>query len=432
MSSVGEMPRYVLGLWAAMVGLCACSESGSDVGALNTSTGASDESEGAVSGGQGASDAEGSTAGASGESGDAQSSSGGTEDGESTGPNDGGEGGLEGVIVFETDFRHDGEFFDSGTGNLRYSNVPQGWDGIRTNNGTIRGVPGAGIDGSVALKFEWPGTTTALATSLFKHLTGDPSTGYEELYIRYQVRLPEAFEAGTPDNPLPYWKWGRLWQNTGLEGDGWTENRPDSYFIVWNWGNGLPRWGIRNGLTFSENLGTNDLGSAGSPRTGPDWYVSGGDATGHHVGFDGHWDNVGGGSWEFDHDSRGLIDPQQGWHTFEWRFQLSSSDTANDGVFQVWFDGVEQFVPNPIDGIEQPLDQPSTPHSLITAAKPGFNMFVLFDNMAEWSRAWSEPGVEGGIYVNDVVISTGRIGPEYVVGEASAYAPPRRPSLDAE
>lgn len=336
-------------------------------------------------------------------------------------------------IIFETDFANDGNYHDSGTGYIKHTNLPEGFDGVRTNEGTISGAPGEGIDGSVAMKFEWPNTTTPLATSLFKHLTGDKNTGHKEVYIRYRVRLPNSFKAGTDGKALPYWKWGRLWQNAGPDGSGWTEQRTDSYYIVWNWGNGLPKWGIRNGLTFGENLNTNDKGSAGSPRTSTDWYISGSDSPGHHIGFDGHWDNVGAGDWEFDHTTRSLLKASgQTWHTFEWRFKLSSTDTSNDGVFQVWFDGAEQFVPNVMDGIEQRVDKSSTTSSLITAAKPGMNLFTLFDNMSEWSKAWGISGAEGAIYINDLVISTSRIGHDYnvngVVFSTKIVADPKPPA----
>jgi len=42
----------------------------------------------------------------------------------------------------------------------------------------------------------------------------------------------------------------------------------------------------------------------------------------------------------------------------------------------------------------------------------------MFDNMAYWNKNWDDPGVEGGVYVNDLVISTERIGHEYFVGLA--------------
>lgn len=287
-------------------------------------------------------------------------------------------------------------------------------------------MPGAGVGGSVALKFEWPAIGTALATSLYKHLTGDKSTGYDELYVRYRVRLPDTFRAGRDGKALAYWKWGRLWQNTGLAGDGWTENRPDSYYIVWNWGSSLPKWGLKNNLIFGENLNTDNLGSAGGPHTGTDWYLSGSEEPGYHVGFNGHWDNIGGGAWEFDHTTRKLFNNRsQTWHTLEWRFKLSSTDTSNDGIFQIWYDGVEQIMPHNSTSSSQSVDKPATNNSLITAAKPGFNLFVLYDNISGWGYNWNDAGVEGGIYINDVVISTSRIGHSYYVGD-----PPPNPPED--
>lgn len=329
-------------------------------------------------------------------------------------------------VIFETDFANDGNYYASGNANFDYVNVPEGFDGVRTNQGTIQGMPGEGVNGSVALKFDWRVTTTPLAVSLMKHLTGDPNTGLQEVYIRYNVRLPNGFKAGVegnPGSPLPYWKWGRLWQNAGLNGANWTENRTDSYFIVWNWGNALPKWGVRNNLVFSENLNTNNLGSAGSPRGGTDWYVKGcSNCQGAHR-FDGHWDNVANGAWEFDHATRLLYDnTNQTWHTFEWRFKLSTTDTSNDGVFQVWFDGVEQILPRAVSGYDQAVDTPHTNSSLITAAKPGFNLLTVFDNMSQWPRDWDI--AEGGIYINDLVISTARIGHDYVVGGTPPADPP--------
>lgn len=322
-------------------------------------------------------------------------------------------------IIFETDFSTDAGYFKTGQANFDYVDVPAGWDGVRTNDGTIEGVAGAGVDGGVAMRFTWPqGNGQILANSLFKHLTNDEATGYDELYIRYKVRLPNDFKAGEGGEALPFWKWGRLWQNTGLAGSGWTEQRPDSYYIVWNWGDGQPQYGIRNGLTFGENLNTDSLGSAGGPRAGTNWYDNGAgvnsDNIDAHIGVDGNWDNVGAGAWRFDHTTRFLANnTSQTWHTVEWRFKLSSTATANDGEFQVWFDGDEQEHPNVIGGIDQTIDQPSTQNSLVTAALPGFNFFTLFDNLAEWSS--DQPTV---IYINDVVISTSRITHEYVAGSA--------------
>lgn len=323
-------------------------------------------------------------------------------------------------IIFETDFSEDAAFSSVGVQDWTtiQANAPTGWDGAKTGGGRIDGAAGEGVGGSVAMKITYNQASTNLAVSLLKHLTGDHSTGYDDLYIRYKIRLPNDTRIGRDNTALAYWKLGRLWQNTGTEepplaGGGWTEQRVDSYYTVMKFGSGLPRWGIEAEMTFAENLNQTTSGSTGSsPRATVDWYQSGSDAQGYHTTFDGHWDAIGGGALEFDHTTRYLLDnTNQTWHTIEWRFKLSSTDTSNDGIWQLWFDGVEQISPNVIGGIDQPVDSPHTNNSMITAAKPGFNFFTFMDNLSGFAN--DQPFV---VYVNDVVVSTERIGHTYVAG----------------
>jgi hypothetical protein len=124
-----------------------------------------------------------------------------------------------------------------------------------------------------------------------------------------------------------------------------------------------------------------------------------------------------GGAWRVRHGSgqdRGLVDTPQTWHTVEWRFNCSSTDTANDGIWQMWFDGVEQTPPAAATTPKVPtqsVDQASTADSLITVAQSGFNMLTVFDNLAGVSNQWDTN--EGGYWLNDVVISRNRIGHTY-------------------
>jgi hypothetical protein len=46
----------------------------------------------------------------------------------------------------------------------------------------------------------------------------------------------------------------------------------------------------------------------------------------------------------------------------------------------------------------------------------GFNLFGFFDNLAGWNDDWSQPDVDGFIFVNDVIVSTERIGDSYAAG----------------
>ncbi|PCJ89273.1 MAG: hypothetical protein COA54_00620 [Thiotrichaceae bacterium] len=331
-------------------------------------------------------------------------------------------------IIFETDFADDSSFYatqQQSSWTAVGANKPTGFDGaLIEGNGYIQGMPGEGVGGSVALKFMWDPALGQPVSQLYKHLTGDENTGYDEIYIRYRVRLPNKFKVGIPGNDdVPYWKWGRLWQNTGVApGQKWTENRADAFYAVWNYG-GTDMWGIDAGGTFGANTGANlSQGSAGGQRYSNDFYIGKQDYT----MVPGHFRNVGNGDWDFDSTTRLLVNnTSQTWHTFEWRFKLSSSNTSNDGVFQMWVDGVEQVPVKISPGGSAPVLGNLAPTGIPTASHgSGYNFLVMFDNMASWNKNWDDAGVEGGIYVNDVVISTTRIGHDYYVG----MPPPKPPS----
>lgn len=325
-------------------------------------------------------------------------------------------------IIFETDFSDDGDFY-VGQQQAQWSkisaNKPSGFDGalVEGAGGYIKGVPGAGVGGSVALKMMWDPGMSQPTTQLFKHLTGDENTGYDEVYIRYKLRLPDNFMVGTPDyDPLPYWKFGRLWQNTGVApGYKWTALRPDAFQTMWSFG-GSVKWGADAGGTFGANSGERiSKGLNASERYSNGYFIGRRD----YSTVPGYFRHVGNGAWDFHSDTRMLKKRNQAWHTIEWRFKLSSSNTSGDGVFQIWFDGVEQIpvVIEPSSGA--PIyDPPLLASSLPTARHgSGYNFLVMFDNMAEWNGRWGDDDVEGGIYVNDLVISSKRIGHTYSVGD---------------
>lgn len=330
-------------------------------------------------------------------------------------------------IIFETDFANDASFYathQQASWEEVVANKPEGFDGaLIEGNGYIKAMPGEGVGGSVALKFMWDPALGQPVSQLYKHLTGDQSTGYDEVYIRYRVRLPNNFKAGIPGiDDIPYWKWGRLWQNTGsAPGSKWTENRADSFYVMWSFG-GTDMWGVDAGATFGANSGSKlNQGSAGGERYSNDYYIG----RRNYSITPGHFRSVGNGAWDFDSSTRLLKNnTSQTWHTIEWRFKLASSDTANDGIFQMWFDGVEQ-VPVGIDATAGAPELPGLAASGIPTSShgSGYNFLVMFDNMANWNKNWDDDGVEGGIYVNDVVISTKRIGHSYFVG----VAPPKPP-----
>ena len=320
-------------------------------------------------------------------------------------------------VIFETDFSHDAGFKSISTGAIQTQHIPTGWDGMKAGNGNvIEVVDGEGIGGKPALKMLWDPNYAQPTASLLKHLTNDKNTGYDELYIRYNIRLPKNFKAGDGIHSVPYWKWGRLWQNTDTTPDSWTENRVDSFYVVWVFA-GSPTYGIDMNLTYGANTGDNLISSSsGGQRHFFDYFS--GKADDPNVNEPGYFTSVGNGAWDIDWINQpGFLKHRiQLYHTIEWHFKLASSPSANDGIFEMWFDGVNQgrWTRYEPQGNAPSLGtNPGTPTSRHGS---GYNFFVFFDNMSHWNTDWGKPNVDGYIWVNDVVVSTTRIGDKYRVG----------------
>lgn len=437
-------------------------------------------------------------------------------------------------VIFESNFSNDDSYIKIGGGLWDESNVPTGFQGAAgTATGSMMGVPGAGDGGTTAMRFTYDGNFTQPTQHILRHLTGQTNTGYPELYIRYNLKLPPNFRiddgsvSGT--NTSGPWKWGRLWQNTampprpgGNSPGSWTENRQDAYYIVWNW-SGSETNGIGMNISYGANATANggliigprarENGSAEGPRR-REGTLSG--AVAPHTGNLGYWQNVGGGAWELTPwapNGADLVDKAgQIYHTFEFRWRAATSDIANDGIMQWWIDGIEQnvtpfpsFGSNPItqgfqkvgdivdisnsnpavielldnrdgfvtgdtiritgvanpmgaavngsgqtitqgiddthwelDGIDttgvgayvftsgdqMDLALPNDHFTGIpTAANPGWNALVIFDNIQGFQGDWANPAVDNYIDLSDVVISESRIGHTTQVGGVPGYIP---------
>ena len=326
---------------------------------------------------------------------------------------------LQGII-FETNFNLNAPYSVSNLGlwNGGSNDVTTpiaGWDGMKAiGNSTIEIVENIGVDDTHALRMSWDENLAQPTVSLGKHLTGIDTTGYEELYIRYHIKLPNNFKAGIDGSDMTYWKWGRLWQNTtidtfssGLIDGNWTENRVDSKYVVWNFIGRIPYTNVS--AVWGANVGNNlHQGSAGGESIGIDYFVSGSvqeTALGY---FESLWDLN-------DSDRPGELEDNscQYWHTIEYHFKLATDASSEDGIFEMWWDGVHQGGYTRIGG----LGGASTPTGIPTTKDgSGFNFFVLFDNMNGWNHDWNSPDFEGYILVNDVVVSQNRIGHNYNAG----------------
>jgi hypothetical protein len=331
-------------------------------------------------------------------------------------------------IIFETDFSKDVGYSISASNLFNTDNVPDGWDGVKASAASkVSVVENQGIGGKPALKLEWDPNFAQPTISLLKHLTGDPNTGYRELYIRYNVRLPDNFKLGDGVSSLPYWKWGRLWQNTGVDAASWTENREDSFYFVWTFA-GSPFFGVLHSITVGANEGVNlRFSSSGGESYRVRWFTGEGGLSYDFAGQGGYFQAVGDGAWDvdwLDFTSPGFLKTRaaaisQTYHTIEYRFKLASSTTANDGVIEIWYDGVKQSDWTELDHQQGAAPLPANAGIPTAVHGSGFNCLVLFDNMVEFNKHWGQPEVDGFIYVNDIVVSDHYIGHDYVVGQSS-------------
>lgn len=322
----------------------------------------------------------------------------------------------QGLIIFETDFSNDTGYSVEGTalwngGNDSDVPVPTGWDGVITSYGSkLSVVSGAGMNGGNAMKFEWNPVASQPTISLGKHLTGDSATGFNEIYIRYKVKLPNGFMAGSDGSDPQYWKWGRLWQNTSTDNTApnkWTENRENSSYVIWTFSNAKPYMTATSTWAANPSTGS-ELGSAGGPRYKLDYFDTNDWDPENSLGAFEHF-------WNLNDDVRPAElenNSSQTYHTIEYRFKLASSESSEDGVFEMWWDGIAQGEPRRITehgGAQRRSGIPTTVNG------SGFNFFLLFDNIAGWNTLWDDPQVEGYVYIDDIVISDSYIGPDYQV-----------------
>ena len=322
---------------------------------------------------------------------------------------------IVGDTIFESNFANDTGFYAGSSGNWNGDTPASGFDGVKAGAGTNISVVPLGVSGNGnAMKFVWDAGSAQPTASLGKHLSGNKNTGYDEIYIRYRVKFPNNIKLGHI-NPvqssgidLAHWKWGRLWQNTEVTDiTGWFENRVDSGYVVWNWNGNIPYTGAS--AIWSANEGSNLVsGSSGGERYLQDYYVSGLD----RFSTPGYFEYV----WPInttDRISELEDNTGQTWHTVEWRFKLATSESSDDAVFEMWVDGESWGVPARL------LNQGGAPvkTGVPTARRgSGFNYFTFFDNIVYWHNQWDDPGVDGYLLVDDVVVSKNRIGHTYVAG----------------
>lgn len=359
-------------------------------------------------------------------------------------------GGDDGDVIFGTNFKNDAGVYYGG-GSLPIDSPFEGWDSIHSRSATddsagslMYAVDTGNPNGNGPFLRMTHGKQYQPLTRLDKHLTGDHTTGYDRVFVRFRVRFPPNFRRGGPDVASAHWKHGRLWQNTYKRGhpnasDTTTENRADSGYCVWTFGGDMKQGYDSRGATWgSPYNGRGTAGSSGGQRFRESYWQSGENdgATLHNrfqhigameLGERGKYDQI--QNSDNDTNNLGFFKDREAasadWHTIQWEFQLASGTTDNpvqDGVSRFWVDGYEHATEmyefesrnsgptwHPDDG----PDGPFTGKHHINRNGSGFNFFSAYDNLAHWNHHWEDDDVDGWWDVADIVISREFIPEEY-------------------
>lgn len=295
--------------------------------------------------------------------------------------------------------------------NLPGPGAPEGWTGyIKYGNNDLRITTEGGRNNSPCLRIgpEYGSVTNQVGLTMYlPNLAGDyDGSGYDELYIRFYVKYSQNWKW---KNSFVYQKWLRLWQNVPLnriKGNAAVGDEPDQnmaneentgYIII---GVGEDQYAEYSPYVYSGFcMGFPSHSSSGKLLMRYSYSYT------ENSGFiENAYGNIkSDGSWEEDQD----------WHCWEFHVKLSSSWDADDGVIQMWFDGVEQTgafsqLKVPINtgdpnGVADPEWKNYVPTPKLGT---GINYITLHDNAD--SYGWDE---QGYVYIDDFVVSTSYIGP---------------------
>ncbi len=304
-------------------------------------------------------------------------------------------------IIFQDDFNkftngwvpsiNSGHQISGGTLENPGRNEPEGWTGY-INYGNILDITTSdGIDGTPCLRIGYEvGSSFAGQAGLVKFLGDD---GYDEIYIRYYIRLSDDFRYGNGQNgSATVWKHGRVWQNmtsSDIVNNINLASELNRGAIVWGWYE-------NNWSTFAPYMqslfmrdafeGTNSCTNCCKYAYNP--YDSSPDG-GHLLPHIGNINTDGSLSQQ----------PQQ-WHAIEVHFKLADTWNGPNGVYETWIDGIKQKTPSNITD--------NCPPDSIPTAKvgSGINYITIMDNTTI-SETWTK---QHYVYIDDIVISTTYIG----------------------
>jgi hypothetical protein len=328
------------------------------------------------------------------------------------------------TVLFETDFSETTSEWTAGSGGHVVAGthnttdpglgVPEPFTGYinhsPNNSMKILTSGGRSNNGSVwRIGPEYDTTTNQVGLAVYLPNTSGvyDYQGYTELYIRFYFKYSDNWDWIYPGGTFSYHKWLRIWQNV-----------PENRIKGLPPGEGEPN----QSMSFEENTGyiVMGVGEDNYSEFSPYFYAAlcaddtANSSDGNQLFIKNYTyadneaflENVTGSI-----DANGLFTETQDWHSFEVHIKLASSPSAADGLVEIWLDGVKQGAMDEYRYGFYPYDE--APDNLFPTDQlgVGINYISIMDNASYFD--WSE---QAYIYIDDVVISTEYIGPDYDIG----------------
>ena len=257
---------------------------------------------------------------------------------------------------------------------------------LNINNDNFRGGSGKGLtywnEPCLSRSSSW-GSDGLLDIQLANY-----SNGYEELYIRFYIKFDPDWRWATIESPMQKFLHVSNYQGITNPYDFFTleDNKPR--FMP-----GLAKYG-----TGSADIAVYSLHSlyGGTSFTDTDYFPP----TGNYGGTGTDFDDV---EWSETPVGQGMIGDGN-WHLWEFNLKMNSVDGASDGIARIWID--EVLIHNKTDVIWVNGDDPN--NRKWNYVWLGGNNYNLYSGVGEQWYA-----------IDDFVVSTNYIGPDYIIGSTS-------------
>jgi len=218
--------------------------------------------------------------------------------------------------------------------------------------------------------------------------------GYSELYLRFYIKFQPGWKWMTGGSGSPQQKFARIMHNWG-----------GNNFLNFEGGQNHPIW---FGDLVKWNNGNADLAYRTSYRYENTYYPS--KATPPHSGNDNIYFGTGNyGGTGTDFGDPGMLGDGD-WHCLEFYVKMNSAPGVPDGVHKAWLDGNLIFETTDLAWADN-----GATGALWNQVMIGGNNYNYYDGGEQWYA------------IDDVVISTTYVGPDYVVGSQPDSLPPASP-----